>query len=202
MKRLNIGFDVDDVLADFQGKFVELCHARFGKPALDYRPSDWNWSTAGLTPAQIDEAWSCVKATRNFWENLRVAEGAGWNALLKLASHRLFFITARVPTTGHTEEDQTAMFLRQHFNLDFPTVVVTANKGPIAAALQLDYFIDDRPKNCLEVQKAVGSRCRVCLKDASHNQGVFIDGVRRVKDLNEFVSMIQKENKNNASSNR
>lgn len=199
MKRLNIGFDVDDVLADFVSAFVTLARTIFDKPAPGYRPANWEWTDSGLTPAQIDEVWRQIKNTRNFWENLRVADGAGANALLKLASHRLFFITARIPTPGHTEEDQTAMFIRNNFNLDFPTVIVTANKGPIAAALQLDYYIDDRPKNCLEIKRAAPA-CRVFLKDASHNVGVFLEGIPRVRDLNEFVRTIQKEN-SNASTN-
>ena len=199
MKRLNIGLDVDDVLADFQGAFVRLARTMYDKPAPDYKPTDWAWSTSGLSQEEINGVWEQIKRTRNFWENLRRSEGAGCNTLLKLASHRLFFITARVPTAGHHEEDQTAMFLRNNFNLDFPTVVVTADKGPIAAVLQLDYYIDDRPKNCLEVQRCTeewlaGRPCKVFLKDASHNQGVFIDGIQRVKDLNEFVRIIQKEN--------
>ena len=194
MKRLNIGLDVDDVLADFQGAFVTLARTMYDKPAPDYKPTDWAWSTSGLSQEEISGVWEQIKRTRNFWENLRVVDGAGCNALLKLASHRLFFITARVPTAGHHEEDQTAMFLRNNFNLDFPTVVVTADKGPIAAALQLDYYIDDRPVNCVQVYVAGSPRCKVFLKDASHNQGVCLPRIPRVKDLNEFVSIIQKEN--------
>jgi hypothetical protein len=69
-------------------------------------------------------------------------------------------------------------------------------KGPLAAALKYDYFIDDRPKNCLDIQKAVPT-CKVYLKNSSHNLSFDAEaaGLTRVRDFDEFAIIILKERK-------
>lgn len=191
MKRLNIGLDVDDVLADFIGRYLELCREMYGKPAPGVMPTDWNMLSLGLTPEQLEGVWRRIREEHNFWTNLKRVEGVNVNALDPLADHKLYFITSRVPTIGNSVEYQTAQWLLFALAQEFPTVIVTDKKGPVAAALELDYFIDDRPKNCNEV-KDHRPACNVFMKSTAHNAGQTYRGINRVRDVNEFVEEIKK----------
>lgn len=183
---MKIGIDVDDVLADFVPRHVAMCNARFGKPAIGTLPVDWAFSNYGLTPAELDLIWQDIHNTPDFWMTLAVKTGVEVSLLQELASaHDLFFITSRAATLGNSITKQTAWWLGENLDMAYPTVLVTNDKGPLAAAIGLDYFIDDRPKNCVEIKEAVPT-CRVFLKDTSHNQEFFDARIPRIRDVNEF----------------
>jgi uncharacterized HAD superfamily protein len=187
----NIGIDLDDVVADFMSVFSKICYRLFGKPEPGLLPVDWEWSNFHLTNDQIEIAWKEAKRTYNFWEFLPIEEGVDGKLLWDMENeHNVFFITARVPSNGASIKDQSCSWLRDNIGIDYPVVFVTYNKGPLAAALQLDYFIDDRPKNVLEIKKAVPT-CRVFLKDSSHNQAFNDPDIPRIKDLNEFMKIVK-----------
>jgi len=188
---MNIGVDLDDVLVDFMSAFVRVCNDLYGRPELGLLPVDWEWSNLGLSQKEISDAWSVVKNTDSFWETLGVEPGVDPYRVKELSQqHDLFFITARVPTIGATVKNQSCYWLRKNMMIDYPTVIVSYDKGPIAKALKLDYFIDDRPKNVLEI-KAVLPDCKVFLKDSSHNQTFNDPDIFRVKDMNEFMDILE-----------
>lgn len=167
---MKIGIDLDDCVAAFIGTFVTLLNTKYGTPPVGTLPIDWEWSNFGLTQDQLEAAWTEVNQTYNFWETLEVCEGVTRGTLKVLdRAHELFFITARVKTNGANVKNQSARWLRDKFGIDNPTVIVTYNKGPLAKALELDYFVDDRPKNCIEVYNATDYKCKVFLKNSSHN---------------------------------
>jgi hypothetical protein len=63
-------------------------------------------------------------------------------------------------------------------------------KGPMARALKYDFFIDDRPRNCEDIKKALPD-CKVFLKDSSHNRSwLCIDGIQRIGGFNEFAEIV------------
>lgn len=192
-KRLKIGIDVDDVLADFISKHRELCREMFGKPETDVIPCDWAMSNYGLTAEQMVAVWQRIHDTEDFWLTLRKKDGVDPCDLAMLdIEHDLYFITSRALCIGDSLTHQTAYWLKKNLWVPLPTVIVTSNKGPIAAALGLDYFIDDRPKNCVEVKDAVPT-CKVFLKDAGHNQEFEDERIERVESFNEFAQIIQEE---------
>lgn len=133
-----------------------------------------------------------IKSIPNFWDSLRPVRGVDQFSLLPLEQHKLFFITARMPTVGAPVEAQTARWIRRHLSIEFPTVLVTSDKGPLAKALQLDYFIDDRDKNIREVFCATECQCQCFVKNASHNQDFRWS---RVADINDFATQIQHQEK-------
>jgi uncharacterized HAD superfamily protein len=107
----------------------------------------------------------------------------------------LIFITARAHTKGYSVQQQSAAWLALEFGLKWPTVVEEEHKGPIAAALHLDYFIDDRPQNCLEIMKAVPG-CKCFLKTLPHNKDYEAPkNMPRVDTFNEFAEIVFKEAK-------
>jgi uncharacterized protein len=182
-----IGVDVDDVLADFMGAFSVLANKRYGVP-LGTRPVDWDWSNYKLTTEQIDQLWADCRATKNFWYELGKEEGT--NSLPTAHSKDLlYYITNRFPTEGLAPEIQTAAFLHWHFTLAYPTVIVAANKGEIAKALGLTHFIDDRPKNCLDVLH-MHQGCKVYIKTATHNTTFEHPKIERVDSFDDFYTRI------------
>lgn len=189
---IRIGIDLDDVLVDFIKTFTELASDMFGIDR-NLRPVDWEWSNYGLSREHQDAVWKKISGIYNFWETLYREEGASFFSMKKLAKDKdieLFFITARKPTLGRSVQHQCARWLDAMFSLQYPTVIVDSNKGPIAAALKLDYFIDDRPKNCLEIMEAVPS-CEVYLKNATHNLSYNApENLPRVTCFNEFVNKV------------
>lgn len=182
-RRFRIGIDVDEVISDFISEFVRLSHEMYGT-SLSVKPSDWLWSNFGLSAEQISVIWDRIQGTHNFWLNLKKLPTVDAYDVALLDQHTLFFITSRAPSVGLPVEKQTAVWL-QRVGFSYPTVIVSANKGELAEALQLDAFLDDRPENCLAV-RGMAPRCKVFLQDASHNRTFESLGIKRVQNLSEF----------------
>lgn len=185
----NIGIDLDDVLADFMGPFTRMANAIHGKPPLGTLPIDWEWSNYNLSRDEQNVVWAAVAKTESFWTSLPVEEGVTPLILQELdRQHNLSFITARVQCNGDTVRNQSCQWLEK-LGVKYPQVSVAYDKGALAAALKLDYFIDDRPKNVLEIKNAVPT-CATYIKDSSHNQPFVDPRIPRVKNFDEFASMI------------
>jgi len=187
---MRIGIDLDGVLGDFTGSFFEVSRRLFGKPEVGALPHDWNM-TGLLTKEETSKTWDAVKNTRNFWLNLSREKGVTSQNLRSMAKKNdLIFITARAQTKGYSVQQQSAAWLALEFGLKWPTVIEEDSKGPLASALHLDYFIDDRPSNCEEILRAVPT-CLIYLKNLSHNADYKAPkSITRVKDFNEFASIV------------
>lgn len=182
---MRIGVDVDDVLANFIKKFRHMAHLKFGVDE-SIVPCDWAFSNFNLKPEQFGELWKTIANTSDFWLYLEVKDGC---KLLQEAErrHEIFFISSRVPSIGLSIKDQTAIWLDEMFDIYHPTVIITREKGPLAAALKLEAFIDDRDKNCIEIAQAVPN-CKVFLKDAGHNK--HFNDFPRVGSFDEFYNIL------------
>ena len=144
---LRIAFDMDGVLADMEAALAEHAEGLFG--------------AADATSRRL---WDRVEAIENFWESLNEIESGMVARLHALAVERrweVIFLTRRPSTAGATAQIQTQRWLEAH-GFALPSVyVVQRSRGQIAAALALDFVIDDRPENCLDV--AVDSKARPIL---------------------------------------
>jgi hypothetical protein len=192
---MRVGIDIDDCLANFTGRFAELARDKFGRPPAGTKPSDWNWSNFGLSPDQIKDIWADIKSTYNFWMTLDREEGVADNLIRRLdCYHTVFFPTARDSTKGLSVTKQSARWLADNYGIWFPTVFVSSDKEALATALQYDYFIDDRPKNCVAVKLALPD-CKVYLKNSSHNENwtghsLLFEPIPRLPSVNEFCDLI------------
>lgn len=186
MKRLNVGVDVDGVLANFVGSARTVCKQLFnGRPDDHLIQTGWGFDSIGITKEEENLLWRTIDAAPNWWMGLdRLPET---NLLGKLCQdHRVIFITNRKDgSCGLPIEVQTARWLEQNYHLDHPTVTISDNKGPLAAGLKLDYFIDDRPKNVAEVHPYVQA---TALLDATYNQE--FSHTWRVHSFDEFVDAV------------
>ena len=193
---MRIGIDLDGVLGDFTGSFFEVSRRVVGKPDLGVTfTADWDFKDI-MTKEEVSKSWEAVKNTRNFWLNLRREKGVTSQNLRSMAkTNDLIFITARAHTKGYSVQQQSAAWLALEFALKWPTVIEEDSKGPLAAALHLDYFIDDRPSNCEEILRAVPT-CLVYLKNLPHNSDYKSPkSITRVKDFNTFAEIVLKETK-------
>lgn len=192
-----IGIDLDDVLADFMTVYMDAARKRYNRPPAGSMPIDWEWSNVLPSKEEQAKVWEDVQSKHNFWLTLPVEDGASREMLQALdAKHSVYFPTARVESVGMSARKQSAAWLTMKFGIAYPAVIVAYEKAPMALALKYDYFIDDRPKNCIDIQKALPN-CKVYLKDASHNQtfDAEANGFTRVKSFDEFAAIVLQEAK-------
>jgi len=139
--------------------------ARDGQPgtdtAIDNTPP---LLKLNLTSRQQRRLWRHVEAIENFWETLSELEPGVVERLASLAAERrweIIFLTKRPQTAGATAQVQTQRWLKAK-GFPLPSVfVVQGSRGRIAASLDLQIVIDDRPENCLDV--VVDSKARAIL---------------------------------------
>lgn len=176
MEPINIGIDLDGVLANYALAYSQVLrelYGELGRPLIhDHsKVKSWQWSKwYPVTKERDDFAYKVhIPSLINFWETLPLIENIGWHEFKHEARNaNLYFITARIETKGSTVVRQSQNWLHDIAHIKFPNVICARDKGPIAAALQLRMFIDDKPENCLEV-KAASPRTTVYMIDYPYN---------------------------------
>lgn len=178
---MRLGFDLDGTLADMQSAlarearrlFPDIDPASLPRSATPDSPSpdEGNAGTGEtqvtigeLSAGQQRELWKAVCARHNFWETLDEIEPGALTRLYDLVRTRkweLIFLTSRPETAGDTAQTQSYRWLAAHGFASPSVFVVHGSRGKIAAALQLDVLVDDRPENCLDV--AIDSSARAVL---------------------------------------
>ena len=177
---LRIAFDMDGTLADLSSAYADVEEHLFGAadedakhPAPEAREAEQQREDAGDPAAQQterrsdyhrlverlstrhrDRVWRTIEATPNFWTTLKPLEDGAVKRLYQLTGEQnweVFFITQRPATAGGTVQWQTHKWLVEH-GFHTPSVIpLSASRGKAAAALNLDYLIDDTPQNCVDV---------------------------------------------------
>jgi hypothetical protein len=185
---LRIAFDLDGVLADMDAALVRQAETVFGEQIVrafeaDAASPDGRPETQGdqaappdpvdttppvarlrMTSRQERTLWRHVATVENFWETLQETEAGIVARLGKMAAERrweIIFLTKRPRTTGATAQLQSQRWLASK-GFPLPSVfVVRGSRGRIAASLDLDVVVDDRPENCLDV--TIDSKARPIL---------------------------------------
>jgi hypothetical protein len=177
---LRVGFDMDGVLADFERAYRAIETRLYGReePARVDNPEDVAGETtekAENAPPQIptrrrrDGVWDTIRQTPDFWETLkpldRLAVGRIHEMTLRHGWETVF-ITQRPATAGSTTQRQTQRWLVEQ-GFDLPSVlVIHGSRGLAAAALRLDYLVDDSPTNCVDVKTESTARPILVIEDA------------------------------------
>jgi hypothetical protein len=169
---MRIAFDLDGVLADLHTPFTDTAIRLFPQldrsamraPDVAASPVDDAPDTEAPTVAamagvainrrQSEAVWKHLAGVSGFWEGLAEIEAGAIRRLAQLADERrwdVLFITSRPSTQGLTVQRQSQRWL-ERMGFKLPSVyVVHGSRGRVAAALNLDVVIDDRPDNCLDV---------------------------------------------------
>ena len=159
---LRIAFDLDGVLADFSGAYgaaAQRVRRRAddanagGDPAVAAVVAS-DCAVASPAPDRQDheDVWRAIRALPDFWTTLQPLEPDAVHRLQVLAVRHLwetFFVTQRPATAGDTVQRQTQQWLvEQGFAL--PSVIVHGgSRGELAAALDLDFLVDDTVEHCV-----------------------------------------------------
>ena len=199
---LRIGFDLDGTLADFESAFhaVEVrlfgrdSHIEAGQPERESEepavvegtePTNDPQADARKVVAQgrrrRDQIWDEIRKTPNFWNTLRPLDPHAVRRINDLTlRHKweVFFITQRPYTEGETVQRQTQRWLASQ-GFELPSVlVIGGSRGAAAAALRLDYHVDDSAQNCLDVGAESGARPILLVPD---NNEATITQARKLK---------------------
>jgi hypothetical protein len=172
---LRIGFDMDGTLADLSSAYAEVEDRLFGpdraaheRPTPEAREAEQHETVTTATtgdnrrsskrhrgrPRNRERVWRAIEETPDFWTTLKPIEPGAVKRLYELTGEHhweVFFITQRPATAGATVQRQTQRWLiEQGFSM--PSVIpLSGARGRCAAALHLDYIVDDTPQNCLDV---------------------------------------------------
>ncbi len=117
-------------------------------------PAEASARDVRLSPRRRDRVWREIRSTPDFWLTLDPVDPAVVACLHERAAARrweTFFVTQRPATAGDTVQRQTQRWLvGQGFEL--PNVVVhDGSRGRLAAALELDFLVDDTVRHCVDV---------------------------------------------------
>jgi len=133
-------------------------------PKAEGAPNEPPATGLQLTSRQQRRLWRHVESIDGYWESLTEIEPGVIARLAALATARrweIIFLTKRPESVGATTQLQTQRWLDAK-GFAFPSVyVVQGSRGRIAAALGLDFVVDDRPENCLDV--VIDSKARAIL---------------------------------------
>jgi hypothetical protein len=166
---------MDGVLADFASAFRDVEERMFpGVSSL--LPGQPEGESANPSPGQPakkepedpeetrmrrEAIWAQISSTPDFWTTLEPMEPGIVRRVHELMMRyrwEVFFITQRPPTDGDTVQRQTQRWLVAQ-GFDLPSVlVIPGSRGAAAAALRLDYHVDDSVQNCLDVMMAASAR--------------------------------------------
>ena len=101
-----------------------------------------------------DLVWESIRRTPDFWVGLQPLDSGAVKRIHALSLQEkweVFFITQRPYTDGETVQRQSQRWLIAQ-GFDMPSVlVIGGSRGAAAAALRLDYHVDDSAQNCLDV---------------------------------------------------
>jgi len=117
-----------------------------------------------MTVRQQRRLWRHIESIEGFWETLAEIEPGAVARLARAATEtpwEVIFLTKRPASAGATAQVQTQRWLMAK-GFPLPSVyVVQGSRGRIADALGLDFVVDDRPENCLDV--VLDSKARAIL---------------------------------------
>lgn len=212
---LRIAFDLDGVLANMEAALRVVYETRLG-PApsptpqtMQAVPADGDESVdaqeadgqltdvpavqLNLTRRQERSLWREVAEIERFWEQLDEIEAGSVSRLAMLArehSWEVIFLTKRPRTAGPTAQVQSQRWLEAK-GFALPSVfVVQGSRGRIAAALDIDIVVDDRPENCLDVVMDSSARAILVLRSDTEAGAAPRLGIKIVNSFAECLDLL------------
>ena len=154
-------------------------------------------ASANQSRRRRDRVWRTIQATPNFWSTLKPIDPRAVRRIHDMMLRHqweVFFITQRPKTAGDTVQRQTQHWLVEQ-GFDLPSVLVLAgSRGAAAAALRLDYLVDDSAQNCLDVISDSSARPLLIVPD---DDGTIVASARRLgigtaRSIGECLDLLEK----------
>jgi uncharacterized HAD superfamily protein len=199
---INIGIDIDGVQAAFGTKYSQILRELYGEscPIISTEGMEvpaWDWAEwYPLTKEQLAEGWKKLQETKNFWTNLEMTNIEQVQYLIKVLDNHpsinIYFLTNRAQTVGDTVVKQSIESLKS-FGWSNPQVIATTQKGAVARALDLRFFIDDMAENCAQVSLYYQA-AKVFVLDKPYNR-ILQDNhfrIERISNLKTFADAVLK----------
>lgn len=156
-----IGLDIDDVLADFVGAWLE----RYPQN----KPNFWNFDK------DFGEKYEAIKNDKEFWMNIKP----------KIDPSELLFEPTCYITSRGIPSEWTEEWLQRNGFPAVPVYTVGLGESKVEISKQsgIDIFVDDRFENFVELNNA-----GICtfLMDANHNKRYDVQA-RRIYSLKDLV---------------
>jgi hypothetical protein len=205
---LRIGFDMDGVFADFASAFRDVEARVHGAEATLTPVQPDPGESFGVDAEPPDPApnlyeqrrrreavWAEIEATPDFWTTLKpIAEGAVRRLHALMLQHRweVFFITQRPATAGETVQRQTQRWLVDQ-GFDYPSVlVIHGSRAAAAAALRLDFHVDDTTQHCLDIMTGSTARTILIIGDGERIvENVRKLGIGTVSTIDEALDILE-----------
>ena len=182
-----LAFDIDGVLANFTKAYGELL-TKVGGEKLPKGwqddpnfPPTWGWERpAGFSEEVENKVWTkyILQEGSLFWKNLEPLPTARetlmyLNGLVKKGAAECYFLTHRM---GHNAKLQTEEFLFAN-GLDYPTVILAADKMPWLRLLKASFFIDDKMETVQDLSRVASEEkwpdFQLYLKQAPYNRALW-----------------------------
>lgn len=192
---MNIIFDLDGVLADFDLGFTVVANKLFGTPINNtFEQKEFSFRDL-LSAKQQAEVWRVLMDAPDWWRGLTaLVSGSVFLAIDHLThSNEVYFVTNRMHHKVPAGE-QTVAWLQDH-GLSSPRVIVSAAKGEVARAVKADFALEDNWGNACAIHWMAGQpQCRVFLIERRYNEiarRVIPEGITRVKRVEEFIDAVR-----------
>ena len=195
-ERARSGQDAADSAAtpDAEPASAPAAAERASTPAADGAP---RLVRLRMTVRQERRLWRHVQSIDGFWESLQEIEPGIVARLAALSAERrweVIFLTKRPETAGAIAQVQSQRWLQAH-GFPLPSVfVVHGSRGRVAESLGLDFVVDDRPENCLDVIVDSKARAMLVWREDEKDLPVTVRrlGLGVVKSVDECLAILSK----------
>ena len=149
------------------------------------------------TRRKMDRVWAAIESTPNFWASLPAMDRTAVRRIQEMTVRHgweVFFLTQRPRTAGDPVQRQTQRWLVEQ-GFAWPSVIVVpGSRGKAAAALNLDYLVDDSPKNCVDVISDSKARALLVMRDFDERTLTSAKrlGIGVAKSIGECLDILEK----------
>ncbi len=183
---MNIGLDVDGVLADFESRFFYVMAMKYGIPKKDVKLFQWDFRQGlCLTDDEEKQIMNDIFESNNFFPPVSGAiEGCHQ---LKDMGHDLVVLTARKDknnTIDWLERNSLGWITPYHIDIDVPPVV--------------DVLLDDSPKKIARLRAYVGQAFLFTTPQNKECMDMY-GRYQRINDWPEFLEWVRQHDEQNKS---
>ncbi len=187
---MNVGLDIDGVVADFLSPFLLLLEKRIDNgPISEETITDFRFKDHPLvTEEVVSDCMQTVSYDSSFWQNLSsLITPRDWQKLENLSRRRqLVFVTHRYVRDTYDIHGITCDWLKMH-GIREPVVHFTNElKAELVQNLEIRLFMDDRHENCQDV--AENTQAVVLMPHRPYNRSFIHPRVKKIQNFSELFT--------------